>query len=321
MSTTEQLKKAVAPAKSTQTAVAEADKPQTITEILTSAEFKAQMALALPKTLTADRLTRIVLTECRKTPELRRCNPQSFFGAVLQCAQLGLEPGSALGHCYLLPYGNGKAKDGRPNCQLIIGYRGMIDLARRSGQIVSINAYCVHQADEFVYELGLHPDIKHRPSAMANRGPVTYVYAVAQLQGGGVQFEVMSRAEIEAVRSQSKAGTRGPWVTHWEEMARKTVVRRLFKYLPVSTEALRAVEVDEKSDRGEAVTESDFLDAAFVDKGQELHHVTPEEEVTDLEPQAPAEAPTIATDDQPDAGAPAVDPWVAGYEAAQQTAG
>lgn len=311
MSTTEQLKKAVAPAKATQTAVAKSDKPQTITEILTSAEFKSQMALALPKTLTADRLTRIVLTECRKTPELRNCNPASFFGAVLQCAQLGLEPGSALGHCYLLPYGNGKAKDGRHNCQLIIGYRGMIDLARRSGQIVSINAYCVHQADEFVYELGLHPDIQHRPSAQADRGPVTFVYAVAQLQGGGVQFEVMSRAEIEAVRSQSKAGTRGPWVTHWEEMARKTVVRRLFKYLPVSTEAMRAVEVDEKSDRGEAVTETDFLDAAFVDKGQELHHVTPEEEVTDLEPEPPAEAPT-------DAAVPAADPWVASYEAASK---
>lgn len=318
MSTTEQLKKVVAPAKSTQTAVAKADKPQTITEILTSPAFKAQMALALPKTLTADRLTRIVLTECRKTPELRKCNPQSFFGAVLQCAQLGLEPGSALGHCYLLPYGNGKARDGRPNCQLIIGYRGMIDLARRSGQIVSINAYCVHQEDEFVYELGLHPDIKHRPSAKANRGPVTYVYAVAQLQGGGVQFEVMSRAEIEAVRSQSKAGTRGPWVTHWEEMARKTVVRRLFKYLPVSTEALRAVEVDEKSDRGEAVTETDFLDAAFVDKGQELHHVTPEEEVTDLEPEAPAEAPAATPEAPTDAAAPAADPWVASYEAASK---
>lgn len=318
MSTTEQLKKAVAPAKATQTSVAKSDKPQTITEILTSAEFKAQMALALPKTLTADRLTRIVLTECRKTPELRKCNPQSFFGAVLQCAQLGLEPGSALGHCYLLPYGNGKARDGRPNCQLIIGYRGMIDLARRSGQIVSINAYCVHQEDEFVYELGLHPDIKHRPSAKANRGPVTYVYAVAQLQGGGVQFEVMSRAEIEAVRSQSKAGTRGPWVTHWEEMARKTVVRRLFKYLPVSTEALRAVEVDEKSDRGEAVTETDFLDAAFVDKGQELHHVTPEEEVTDLEPEPPAEAPAATPEAPADAAAPAADPWVASYEAASK---
>lgn len=322
MSTTEQLRRAVAPAKPTQTAVADDNKPKTIVEILKSADFKAQMALALPKTLTADRLIRIVLTECRKTPELRRCNQASFFGAVLQCAQLGLEPGSALGHCYLLPYGNGKARDGLPNCQLIIGYRGMIDLARRSGQIVSINAYCVHEKDEFIYELGLHPDIKHRPSAMADRGPVTFVYAVAQLQGGGVQFEVMSRAEIEAVRKQSKAGTRGPWVTHWEEMARKTVVRRLFKYLPVSTEALRAVEVDEKSDRGEAVTESDFLDAAFVDKGQELHHVTPEEEVTDLEPEAPAEAPTIAPEDQPDAGAPAAtDPWVAGYEAAQQTAG
>lgn len=318
MSTTEQLRKAVAPAKSTQTAVAEANKPKTIMGIIKSPEFKAQMALALPKSMTADRLTRIVMTECRKEPKLLTCNQASFFGAVLQCAQLGLEPGSALGHCYLLPYGNGKAKDGLPNCQLIIGYRGMIDLARRSGQIVSINAYCVHKADDFVYELGLHPDIKHRPSSEADRGPVTFVYAVAQLKGGGVQFEVMSRAEIEAVRSQSKAGTRGPWMTHWEEMARKTVVRRLFKYLPVSIEAMRAVEIDEKSDRGEAVTENDFLDAAFVDKGQELHHVTPEEEVTDLEPEAPAEAKTIAPEDQPDTGAPEPDPWLADYEVAQQ---
>lgn len=316
MSTTEQLRRAVAPAKPAQTAVAE--KPKTLTGIVMSPEFKAQMAAALPKTLTAERLARIVVTECRKTPELMRCNRASFLGAVLQCAQLGLEPGSALGHCYLLPFGNGKAKDGLPNCQLIIGYRGMIDLARRSGQIVSINAYCVHKADDFVYELGLHPDIQHRPSAEADRGPVTFVYGVAQLKGGGVQFEVMSRAEIEAVRSQSKAGTRGPWMTHWEEMARKTVVRRLFKYLPVSIEAMRAVEIDEKSDRGEAVTESDFLDAAFVDKGQELHHVTPEEEVTDLEPEAPAEAKTIAPEDQPDTGAPEPDPWIAGYEAAQQ---
>ena len=233
------------------------------------------MAMALPKSMTVERLTRIVMTECRKTPALLNCAPESFYGAVLQCAQLGLEPGGALGHCYLLPFGNGKAKDGRPNAQLIIGYRGMIDLARRSGQISSINAYVVHEADEFSYELGLHPDITHKPSALAERGPVTYVYAVAVLKGGGVQFEVMSRAEIEAVRKQSKAGNSGPWCTHWEEMAKKTVIRRLFKYLPVSIEAVRAVEIDEKSDRGEAVTENDFIDTEFVDKGQELDPVTP----------------------------------------------
>lgn len=306
MSTTEQLKRTVAPAKARASAVAATNKTGTMLDIVRSKSFQAQMALALPKSMTAERLTRIVMTECRKVPALMQCNQESFFGAVLQCAQLGLEPGSALGHCYLLPFGNGKSRDGRPNCQLIIGYRGMIDLARRSGQIVSINAYCIHEADEFEYELGLHPDIHHRPSPLAERGPVTYVYAVAVLKGGGVQFEVMSRAEIEAVCLQSKAGKSGPWVTHWEEMARKTVVRKLFKYLPVSIEAIRAVEIDEKSDRGEAVTEDDFIDTTFVDKGQELEPVTPVEEPAEPEPPQPEPAPA-----QPDVTDEA---WVKAYE-------
>lgn len=305
MSTTEQLKRTVAPAKARAAATAATTaKTGTMLDIVRSKSFQAQMALALPKSMTAERLTRIVMTECRKVPALMQCNQESFFGAVLQCAQLGLEPGSALGHCYLLPFGNGKSRDGRPNCQLIIGYRGMIDLARRSGQIVSINSYCVHEADEFEYELGLHPDIHHRPSPLAERGPVTYVYAVAVLKGGGVQFEVMSRAEIEAVRAQSKAGKSGPWVTHWDEMARKTVVRKLFKYLPVSIEAVRAVEIDEKSDRGEAVTEDDFIDTTFVDKGQELEPVTPVEEPAEETPQP---EPEVAQPDIPD------EAWVKAY--------
>lgn len=305
MSTTEQLKKTVAPAKARAAAVAATTKTGTMLDIIRGKAFQNQMALALPKSMTAERLTRIVMTECRKVPALMNCNQESFFGAVLQCAQLGLEPGSALGHCYLLPFGS-KARDGRPNCQLIIGYRGMIDLARRSGQIVSINAYCVHEADNFEYELGLHPDIHHKPSPLADRGPVTYVYAVAVLKGGGVQFEVMSRAEIEAVRKQSKAGTSGPWVSHWEEMARKTTVRKLFKYLPVSIEAVRAVEIDEKSDRGESVTEGDFIDAAFVDKGQDLEAVTPTEEAPDQIEQA-----------QPDPAPEVKDPWTQDFESAQ----
>lgn len=318
MSTTDQLKRTVAPAKARTTAVAATSKPGTMLNIVRSKSFQAQMAMALPKNLTAERLTRIVMTEVRKTPALLNCNQESFFGAVLQCAQLGLEPGSALGHCYLLPFGNGKARDGRPNCQLIIGYRGMIDLARRSGQIQSINAYVVHEADDFEYELGLHPDIHHKPSPLADRGPVTYVYAVAVLKGGGVQFEVMSRAEVEAIRKQSKAGNSGPWVTHWEEMARKSVVRKLFKYLPVSIEAVRAVEIDEKSDRGEVVTEEDFINAEYVEKGVSLNPVTPQEEA--LAPvEQPAPEPAAAPEAEP-AQAPAADPWLASFEQGTQNA-
>lgn len=250
---------APAPVAAKAPASAVAKKAPTLINIVNSDDFKKKMALALPKFLTADRLARVVMNECHKTPALLNCNQGSFLGAILQCAQLGLEPGGALGHCYLLPYGN--------TAQLIIGYRGMIDLARRSGQIVSIAAYVVREEDKFDYQLGLQPNIIHKPAHKAKPGAVTFVYAVANLKGGGVQFEVMSRAEIEAVRSQSKAGKSGPWVSHWDEMAKKTCIRRLFKYLPVSIEIARAIDVDERTDRGEAVSQDEVLNGEFIDKG------------------------------------------------------
>ena len=339
MSTTDKLRGAIAPA-AQQAPAAAPQKRMTsknpIINMLLSPAFKNQMAMALPKTLTADRLTRIVMTEFRKTPALLRCDQQSLFGAVLQCAALGLEPGSALGHCYLLPYGK--------TCQLIIGYRGMIDLARRSGQIVSLSAYVVHEADDFHYELGLHPDIRHTPSPSADRGPVIYVYAVAVLKDGGVQFEVMSRAEVESVRSRSKAGKSGPWVSDWDAMAKKTVIRRLFKYLPVSIEAVRATEIDERTDRGETLTEQDLLDAEYIDKGTAAAPVIEEapaapEPAPDPQPlpepapapqpePAPAPAPepakaapkakraAAATEAKPVASS--ADDWYSGFDAARQ---
>lgn len=224
-------------------------KPKTLAGLLSDPKIKSQMALALPKHMTADRLARIALTEIRKVPALAKCNQESFLGAVMQCAQLGLEPGNALGHAYLLPFGNGKASDGLANVQLIIGYRGMIDLARRSGQIISISAHTVHTEDKFSYQLGLEPNIIHVP-ADGERGEVTHVYAVAKLKDGGVQFEVMSRYDVEKVRKTSKAANNGPWVSHWEEMAKKTVCRRLFKWLPVSIELQTAVTLDERADAG-----------------------------------------------------------------------
>lgn len=229
--------------------VAARAEPKDIAGMLSSPKMKQQMALAMPKHMTADRMMRIALTEVRKVPALGQCNIESFMGAIMQCAQLGLEPGSALGHAYLLPFGNGKAKDGKSNCQLIIGYRGMIDLARRSGQIVSLTARTVHENDTFKYEFGLEETMQHIP-ADGDRGKMTHVYAVAKLKGGGVQFDVMSRADVDKVRSTSKAGTNGPWVTHFEEMAKKTVIRRLFKYLPVSIEIQHAVTLDERADAG-----------------------------------------------------------------------
>lgn len=178
----------------------------------------------------------------------------------MQCAQLGLEPSIGLGQAYLLPFRNNKK--GITECQFIIGYRGMIDLARRSGQMVSLSAYAVYEYDEFDYELGLHPNLTHKPSQESDRGKLTFVYAVANLKDGGVQFEVMSRAQIDAIRAQSKAGKTAysPWATHYEEMAKKTVIRRLFKYLPVSVEMSKAVGYDELAEAGVSQQNESILD-------------------------------------------------------------
>lgn len=233
-----------------------------LVKTLVSESFKKQLALALPKNLTAERMSRIALTELRKTPALLRTDPKSFMGAIMQSAQLGLEPGSALGQAYLVPYGN--------TCQLIIGYRGMIDLARRSGQVLSLNAYAVREGDEFSYCLGLHPDIQHVPAADAKRSerPITFVYAVANLKGGGYQFEVMSAAEILSVRNSSASYKRQKeksiWVQYYEEMAKKTVIRRLFKYLPVSIEALQVANLDAKKEAGEDISQEDVIDITTI---------------------------------------------------------
>jgi recombination protein RecT len=254
------------------TAVAtKADKPKTIAGLLSDDNVKKQMALALPKHMTADRLARIALTEVRKNPKLGDSDQASFLGAIMQCAQLGLEPGGALGHAYLLPFEN--RRKGITEVQFIVGYRGMIDLARRSGQIVSLEARAVYEADQFHVQLGLDSNLTHIPAwDKVDRGPLTFVYSVAKLKDGGVQFDVMSRAEIERIRNESQGyktaikygKTDSPWISAFEEMAKKTVVRRLFKYLPVSIEMARAVGLDEQAEIG-LPQDTPMVDMGMVD--------------------------------------------------------
>lgn len=222
---------------------------------------KDQISAALPQHVSADRMARIALTEVRKTPKLLDCNPQSLFGAIIQCSQLGLEPGNALGHAYLLPFRN--KQQGTTDVQLIIGYKGMLALARNSGQINSITARDVYEQDQFHYEFGLHEDLKHVPSEDADRGDLTHVYAVAHLAGGGVQWDVMTRSEVEAIRKQSKSGDSGPWKTHFPEMAKKSVIRRLFKYLPVSVEIQKAAGLDEMADAGVSQSNAAVIDGEW----------------------------------------------------------
>jgi phage RecT family recombinase len=187
--------------------VAKTERPKTIAGLLTDPSIKQQMALALPKHMTADRLARIALTEVRKNPTLGKCDQGSFLGAIMQCAQLGLEPGGALGHAYLLPFENKRKQI--TEVQFIVGYRGMIDLARRSGQIVSLSARAVHAGDRFHYSYGLNETVDHVPAENGG-GELTHVYAVAKLRDGGVQFEVHeARVMLERVRAALDLPTEG----------------------------------------------------------------------------------------------------------------
>lgn len=209
-------------------------------------KMQGEIARCLPSHLTPERMTRIALTELRKTPKLQECDPLSFIASIMQASQLGLEPGT-LGSCYLIPFWNSKLR--QYECTFMPGYRGFLDLARRSGQITSLVARSVYENDEFDYEFGLNEKLEHKP-CMNDKGELIAVYAVALLKDGGHQFDVMSRKEVETVRSQSKSKDNGPWVTHFDEMAKKTIVRRLFKWLPCSVELQRAVSLDEQSEAG-----------------------------------------------------------------------
>ena len=200
-----------------------------------------EISRALPKHVSADRMARIALTALRATPKLADCSPESFLGAVIQASQLGLEVNTPLGQAYLIPY--------KGVCQLIVGYQGFMDLARRSGSVRAICAYPVYEGDSFDYELGLEPTIKHKPGT-GSRDPakLTHVYGVARLTDGEPIFTVLTRAEVERYRSRSMASRNGPWVTDYEAMALKTAIRRLFRWLPKSAEMAVAHAVDEYAD-------------------------------------------------------------------------
>lgn len=199
--------------------------------------MEPQVRKALPSVITPERFTRMVLTALSTTPKLQTCTPQSFLGAMMQAAQLGVEPNTPLGQAYLIPYGN--------VCQFQLGYKGLIDLAYRSGEVSSIQAHEVHENDTFEYEYGLEPKLKHVP-AQKDRGNVIMYYAVLKLKNGGIGFEVMSREDVEKfAMKKSKAYRSGPWQTDFDEMAKKTVLKKVIKYAPLKTEFARAVATDE----------------------------------------------------------------------------
>ena len=217
------------------TAVAE-KKQKTIFDVIQAGA--KQFATALPKHINSDRFVRIAITTIRQNPKLAQCNQESLLGALMVSAQLGLEPG-VLGQCYLIPYGR--------ECQFQIGYKGMIELLRRSGQLKDIYAYSVYENDEFEMTYGLDRDLKHKPN-LQNKGNFIGCYCVAVLKDDARAFEYMTKEEIEAHGKKfSKTYGNGPWKTDFEAMAHKTVVKKMLKWLPVSVEFLEMAAKDEKT--------------------------------------------------------------------------
>lgn len=228
---------------------------------------KATLSAVLPKHVSPDRMLKIALGALRTTPKLMNCSVESLMGAVVHCSQLGLEPNTPLGHAYLIPFEN--RKKGITEVQIVLGYKGLVDLARRSGQIVSIAAHEVCEKDDFDYAYGLDEKLHHKPS-MGERGNVIAFYAVAKLQGGGHAFEVMSADQINAIRDASQnykfARDKGAtvWGQHYAEMGRKTVLRRLVKYLPVSIEMAQAATLDGYAEDGRGQGLDRVLDGDYI---------------------------------------------------------
>lgn len=227
-------------------------------------KMQGEIAKALPSVLTPERFTRITLSALSSNPALQQCTPQSFLGAMMQAAQMGVEPNTPLGQAYLIPYRN----HGKQECQFQLGYKGMIDLAYRSGEVETVQAHAVYENDVFEYELGLEPKLRHVP-AKSDRGDPVYFYAVFRTKNGGFGFEVMSVEDVRNhARKYSKAYGNGPWQTNFEEMAKKTVLKKALKYAPLKTEFMRAVQADEtiKTHLDEdmfAVPDETYIEAAY----------------------------------------------------------
>jgi recombination protein RecT len=201
--------------------------------------MKSQLSLAMSNAISVDVLARTVITEVRKVPKLANCSKASFFGALFDCAQMGLVPGP-MGHVYLIPYGS--------ECTLVIGYKGLLELCYRSPRIESVETYVVYEKDTFEQTFGLNPNIIHAVGpSVKDRGAMTHVYAVCRIKGLATpRFEVMSKDEVDAIMKRSKASANGPWKTDYNEMARKTVFRRLAKTLPLSTDTMDAISREER---------------------------------------------------------------------------
>lgn len=200
----------------------------------TLATMAPQMQMVLPPSIKPERMNRIIMNALQTTPKLLECNFQSFMKAAMTVAYLGLEPEGVLGQAYLVPY--------KGEVQAQIGYKGLIRLARNSGEVASLTAHEVCEEDDFDYAYGLDEKLVHKP-AEGERGKMTHVYAVAKFKDGSHHFEVLTKAQVDKVREGSAGKNLAPWTQHYNEMAKKTAIRRIAKYLPLSVQRAEAINI------------------------------------------------------------------------------
>jgi recombination protein RecT len=221
-------------------AVQQAKRPAPVLrQMLESDDFRSQIARALPAHCKPERFIRIAITAMTKTPGLASCDKGSFFLQLLRLSELGIEPDGRRAH--LIPFENRRA--GIVECQLIIDYKGLAELIMRSGLVSNLHADVVCESDDFHYDCG--QVVRHVIDFQKPRGAMYAAYAICRLKDGSAKCDVMSKAEVDAIRARSRSGGSGPWQTDYTEMAKKTVFRRLSKWLPLSPEVRDAVEVDD----------------------------------------------------------------------------
>jgi recombination protein RecT len=223
-------------------------------KLFNSPAVRSEMAKALPKHLTVDKMIRLAMTAIQTTPKLLDCSQMSILGCIMGAAALGLELERFTGQAYLVPFYNKKTK--QQEAQLMPGYRGLVALARRSGDVTAISAQAVYAADAFEYRFGLAECLNHTP-AEGDRGNFRGAYAIVTLRGGDKMWDYLPLADIEKVRTRSQSSEFGPWITDYAEMAKKTVLKRLLKLAPVSTELNQAMELDNRIVSGE--TQRDLI--------------------------------------------------------------
>lgn len=226
------------------TAIQQATKQQQTTMKQYVNSMSGEIAKALPSVITPERFTRITLSALSTNPQLQQCSPASFLGAMMTAAQLGMEPNTPLGQAYLIPFKN----KGQLECQFQLGYKGLLDLAYRSGEISVIQAHTVYEKDDFEYEFGLDAKLHHKPCTEADKGKPIAFYAMFKTKDGGFGFDVMSVEDVRAhAKKYSKAFGSGcsPWATNFEEMAKKTVLKRVLKYAPLKSDFVRQLSADE----------------------------------------------------------------------------